>query len=255
MPTYVSKHHIHEGVVKEWKRLMVATAKDRGDDLSTVQAFHPYEQTYSEVLREVKSESAQGLEFYRRMIPVTPGYTFHEDDIVLFAGKAELVRGLDKIRQSLGSLKEMISRVHTPQVTFHHIVQGPKGTEKDIRTQNQGPSMIMPPDIPITEEGEIWLLEHLAITDELRSFTRRDYDFNARLVPKQAPLQEILTAELEHGQFPIPDSLIIIGEVREGYVEALRTREGEIGKLLGLEMFVYNAEQEEKVDSQWGERE
>ena len=252
MPIYVSRHHVHDGVVREWKRLMVATARERGDDLSIVRPFHPFEQTYSEVLAEVKSGCSQGLEFYRRMILFTPGFTFHEDDIVLFVGKAELVSGLDEILQTLreiGKGVQFISHLHTPQVTFHYIPvtpqDGPESQQgegkKEPRTHYQGPNLVMPSDIPLSEYASLWLLEKFGITDEIRSFTGRDYQFNARLVPRGAPLQDLLRPEYESGQFPIPDSLVIVGEVKQGQADALRGDiEGEIIANLGLDMLVYN---------------
>lgn len=79
MPETVSRDVIDQRVVREWCRLMKETAEDRGDTLSSVQPFHPLEQTYGEVMEAVRAGSHRGLAFYQRMILFTPGYTFGKE--------------------------------------------------------------------------------------------------------------------------------------------------------------------------------
>lgn len=78
MPEYVSRNTIEMRVVENWKRLAIETAKDRGDDLSIIQPFHPYQQTYGEVIEEIKNNTPQGLMFYRMMVQQLPWYDFQE---------------------------------------------------------------------------------------------------------------------------------------------------------------------------------
>ena len=76
MPEYVSKDVINQRVVREWCRLMTNTAKDRGDNLSAVQPFPPFQQTYSEVMAEVRAGSGEGIRFYQYMVRQSVGYDF-----------------------------------------------------------------------------------------------------------------------------------------------------------------------------------
>lgn len=78
MPELVSKSSIDMRVVKDWARLVTETAGDRRQDIDTVQPFHPYDQTFPEVLKEVRDKTHQGLEFYRRMVRTLPGYDFRQ---------------------------------------------------------------------------------------------------------------------------------------------------------------------------------
>ncbi len=76
MPEYVSKNVIDQRVVREWCRLMTGTAEGKGDDLSIVRPFFPFEQTYSEVMKEVRADSSEGLRFYQNMVRQSVGYDF-----------------------------------------------------------------------------------------------------------------------------------------------------------------------------------
>ena len=76
MAVQVSKDAIDDRVVKEWQRMIVETAKERGHELSLVQPFHLRGLFYGDVMREVKAKSYDGLTYYRLMIRVTPGYYF-----------------------------------------------------------------------------------------------------------------------------------------------------------------------------------
>lgn len=75
----VSKDSIDLGVVREWQRLVQKKAKERGDDLSLVQPFPPFQQTYPEVLQAIHDNSPEGLEHYRRMVVLLPEYNFREE--------------------------------------------------------------------------------------------------------------------------------------------------------------------------------
>lgn len=80
MPEYVPHYSIVRQVVSDWDRLVRATALSRGDELSSVQPFHTFEQTYPEVMAEIKSCSEKGLEFYRTMVRQLPWYAFELED-------------------------------------------------------------------------------------------------------------------------------------------------------------------------------
>lgn len=76
MAVQVSKDAIDERVVKEWQRLIIEVAKEKGDEFGSVEPFHLRGVTYSDVMREVKAKSYEGLTYYRLMIAYTPGYYF-----------------------------------------------------------------------------------------------------------------------------------------------------------------------------------
>lgn len=76
MPIYVSNNTIDMRVVKDWAKLMRETAEEKGDNLSSVRPFHVYNQIYGEVLEEVRNNTHQGLEFYRMMVRILPGWDF-----------------------------------------------------------------------------------------------------------------------------------------------------------------------------------
>ncbi len=78
MPILVSRDVIDRRVVKEWSKLMELTAQDKEDNINIVQPFHPFEQTYSEVMEEVRNNTREGLRFYRYMVRQLPWYTFDE---------------------------------------------------------------------------------------------------------------------------------------------------------------------------------
>lgn len=61
MPEYVPHDRIEMKVVRNWARLVKETAQDRGDDLNLVRPFFPFEQTFSDVLAEVKAGTPQGF--------------------------------------------------------------------------------------------------------------------------------------------------------------------------------------------------
>ena len=79
MPLYVSRDEISAVVVSNWIRLMEETARERGHDVSTVQPFPPLQQTYADVLQEIRDRTQEGLEHYRRMVQALPWYAFRED--------------------------------------------------------------------------------------------------------------------------------------------------------------------------------
>jgi len=78
MPEEVPYNSIEMRVVKNWSRLVKETAKDRKDDLSIVQPFRTHEQTYFEVMNEVRNNTHRGLEFYRNMVQQLPWYVFKD---------------------------------------------------------------------------------------------------------------------------------------------------------------------------------
>ena len=78
MPQKVPYDSICMAVVKEWQRLMQETAEERGDNLSIVQPWHVYEQTYPEIITDVRKGSYNGLEFYRLMVKSSVGFSFSE---------------------------------------------------------------------------------------------------------------------------------------------------------------------------------
>ena len=79
MPQYVAKDSIDNRVVSDWARLIRLTADDRGNDIIDVRPFHPFEQTYGEVLVEIKRQTPQGLQFYQMMVRQLPGYDFERE--------------------------------------------------------------------------------------------------------------------------------------------------------------------------------
>ena len=74
MPVQVSKDAIDERVVKEWQRIIIDTAKERGHEFGSVEPFYLRGITYCDVMKEIKAKSFEGLQYYRLMILVTPGY-------------------------------------------------------------------------------------------------------------------------------------------------------------------------------------
>ena len=76
MAIQVSKDAIDDRVVKEWSKIIRETAEERGHEFGSVEPFHLRGITYSDVMREVRAKSYDGLTYYRLMIRVTPGYYF-----------------------------------------------------------------------------------------------------------------------------------------------------------------------------------
>ena len=61
---------------------MNETAKDRGDDISVARPFNCINQTYDEVMQEVRDGTSRGLEFYKMMVAQLPWYKFEEENSV-----------------------------------------------------------------------------------------------------------------------------------------------------------------------------
>ena len=76
MPIKVFKDSIDEGVVREWQRIMKDTAEEKGHNLSSVEPFHLRGVFYGDVMREIREKSQKGLEYYRLMVRICPGYYF-----------------------------------------------------------------------------------------------------------------------------------------------------------------------------------
>lgn len=79
MPRVVLRDEIDSEVVRNWCRLMSETAKDRGHNLSNTQPFFPLSQTYPEVMREVRTQTPEGVEHYRGMVRFLPGYVLEDN--------------------------------------------------------------------------------------------------------------------------------------------------------------------------------
>lgn len=80
----LKRNSIDERVLIEWCRTLRAIAKERGDNVEIVQPFHPFEQSYGEIVRGVRRKSHQGMNFYERMVRelnigyATPKYVFED---------------------------------------------------------------------------------------------------------------------------------------------------------------------------------
>ena len=76
MPEYVSREVIDMRVVNAWARFFRHSVEERADDINVVQPFPPFNQTFSEVMDDVRNGTHQGIVFYRYMVRLMPGYDF-----------------------------------------------------------------------------------------------------------------------------------------------------------------------------------